>query len=85
MNACLHTQTQKPGKGEKHTQSFVSSNVGTYQTVPMEKEKEKQTDLKSVAKRKIVQESTERNEVASLLALAANVAHFSSGKCRNKT
>lgn len=44
MNACLHTQTQKPGKGGKHTQSFVSSNVGTYQTVPMEKKKERERE-----------------------------------------
>ncbi|KAL8185979.1 UNVERIFIED_CONTAM: hypothetical protein K2H54_060851 [Gekko kuhli] len=61
MNACLHTQTQKLGKGGKHTQSFVSSNVGTYQTVPMEKKERKRKrskHLKSVAKRKIVQENT---------------------------
>lgn len=63
VNECMpaHTDTETRQRGKHtHTQSFVSSNVGTYQTVPMEKkevgEKERQTDLKSVARRgKIVQ------------------------------
>lgn len=89
MNACLHTATQKPGKGGKkntHTQRFV----GAHQTVPMKRKKREEgrkRDLKSVARREIdcTAQHKSRNKVSSLLSGVANVTVVSSRyKCQIK-
>lgn len=88
MNACLHTPTQKPGKGgKKHTQRFV----GAHQTVPMKRKKRggggRKRDLKSVARREIdcTAQHKSRNKVSSWLSGVANVTGVSSRyKCEIK-
>lgn len=42
MNACLHTQTQKPGKRKKNPHKALSAlMLAPTKTVPMEKKKKK--------------------------------------------
>lgn len=83
MNACLHTPTQKPGKGEKtHTHSFV----GTHQTVPMKRkkgERGRKRDLNSVARREIncTARHKSKNKVSSLLSGVANVTLSAPCEC----
>jgi len=74
MNACLRTQTQKPGRGENHTkrrQLWCRHLLNSSH----EKKREGKRDLKSVARRKIncVAEHKRKNKVSSLLSSAANV------------
>lgn len=73
MNACLHTQTQKPGKRKKKTHKALSALMSVLtKTVPIKKikEKKKERDLKSIARRKIncMAEYKRKNKVSSLLS-----------------
>lgn len=53
MNACLHTQTQKPGKRKKKPHKALSALMSALTKQFPWKKKKRQRDLKSVARRKI--------------------------------
>lgn len=87
MNACLHTATQKPGKGgKKHTHTALCRRSPNSSHEKEEKRGEEE-DLKSVAGREIdgTAQHKSRNKVSSLLSGAANVTVVSSRyKCQIK-
>lgn len=76
MNACLHTQTQKPGKGEnthKALSALMSALTKQFPWKKGESERRRQTDLISFArKEKKVRKNTEKNKFTALLFSATN-------------
>lgn len=76
MNACLHTPTQKPGKGEKNTHTELCRHSPNSSHEKQEKRaRGRKRDLKSVARREINCTARHKsgNKVSSLLSGVANV------------